>query len=82
MKQHCCPEMAAAVARTCDEHLDRFTCPDCLISHSPQSDEYGIIVHDGGTSVVVIQFCPWCGSRLPLSKRTESHEAEQGGTKA
>jgi hypothetical protein len=35
----------------------------------PKFDEYGIIVHDGGTSMVRIQFCPWCGTRLPESKR-------------
>ena len=30
---------------------------------------YGLIIHDGGTSAVTIQFCPWCGSKLPASKR-------------
>jgi len=28
-----------------------------------------LIVHDGGRSVVEIRFCPWCGCRLPNSKR-------------
>jgi hypothetical protein len=25
------------------------------------------MVHDGGSSVVEIAFCPWCGSKLPAS---------------
>lgn len=34
-------------------------------------DEYGIIVHDGGESFIGIQYCPWCGKKLPDSKREE-----------
>ena len=29
--------------------------------------EYGIPVLDGGTSMIVIRFCPWCGADLPES---------------
>lgn len=25
---------------------------------------YGIPIHDGGTSLIVINFCPWCGMQL------------------
>jgi hypothetical protein len=32
-------------------------------------DEYGIFIHDGGSSLTLINFCPWCGSKLPESKR-------------
>ncbi|WP_414642019.1 DUF6980 family protein [Actinocrinis sp.] len=28
-----------------------------------------MIVHDGGASVILIDFCPWCGERLPKSQR-------------
>ena len=35
-------------------------------------DEYGIPCHeDGGNSSVLIKYCPWCGKRLPESKRDE-----------
>jgi hypothetical protein len=28
-----------------------------------------MIVHDGGSSFIEISFCPWCGAKLPESKR-------------
>jgi hypothetical protein len=53
----------------CDQHPDPLDCADILIFHSEQLDEYGIIIHDGGSSYSVIQYCPWCGIKLPESKR-------------
>ena len=41
------------------------------MDYDSRFNEYGLIVHDGGTSVVVIAFCPWCGSKLSESKREE-----------
>ena len=61
--------MTDAVQSTCSEHPDRFDCPDALLDYSDIFDEYGIIVHDGGRSTVAIEFCPWCGARLPESQR-------------
>ncbi len=61
--------MTEAVDQTCSEHVDRFDCPDALVDYSVKFDEYGLIVHDGGSSMVCIQFCPWCGVKLPDSKR-------------
>jgi hypothetical protein len=40
-----------------------------LVHYSEKFDEYGIIVHNGGTAVAVIAYCPWCGTRLPQSAR-------------
>jgi hypothetical protein len=61
--------MRRQVERVCDQHPNRFDCPDCLVSYSPRFREYGLIVHDGGTAVSGIRFCPWCGARLPESLR-------------
>jgi hypothetical protein len=69
MEQHCCEDLRREAERTCDQHPDRFACPDCLIHYSPKFREYGLIVHDGGTSFIVIRYCPWCGTRLPESSR-------------
>lgn len=67
--QHCCDAMRRAINHECAVHPDPFDCPDALIAYSPKFDEYGIIVHDGGTAVSHIDFCPWCGARLPESER-------------
>lgn len=67
--KHCCEAMTRQVELQCEQHPDRFDCGDALIHHSPRYREYGIIVHDGGCSFSRIQFCPWCGHRLPESLR-------------
>lgn len=54
---------------SCKDHHDEFDCPDSLIRYIPKFDEYGIIIRDGGTSTIGIFFCPWCGIKLPESKR-------------
>jgi hypothetical protein len=74
MDAHCCEEMRRQVERRCDQHPDRFDCPDCLVTYSPRRREYGLIIHDGGSSWVVIQFCPWCGSELPERQRESGDE--------
>lgn len=61
--------MSEMVSSRCEQHADRFECPDCLVHYAPQFDEYGLIVHDGGASSIAIQFCPWCGVQLPESMR-------------
>jgi hypothetical protein len=66
---HCCQRMTDAVNYRCHQHPDPFDCPDSLFHYTPKFDEYGIIVHDGGSSSVLIFFCPFCGARLPDSKR-------------
>jgi hypothetical protein len=62
--KHCCERMTLDLEQTCEQHANRFECADMLI-HQSQDGSYGLIVHDGGTSVVAIAFCPWCGTKLP-----------------
>lgn len=66
--KHCCNNMKRTVNFKCNTH-DDFDCPDKLILYIPKFDEYGIIIHDGGKSLITIRFCPFCGSKLPNSKR-------------
>ena len=68
-RRHCCERMEEGLRFDCSQHADVFECPDSLVYHSPRSNEYGLIVHDGGTSYIVIGHCPWCGSKLPESNR-------------
>jgi hypothetical protein len=53
----------------CKVHSHVFECPDVLINYIPKFDEYGIIIHDGGNSVISISYCPWCSTKLPDSMR-------------
>jgi hypothetical protein len=66
--------MARAVEQTCADHPDRYDCPDALVVYVENLNEYGLIIHDGGRSYVVIAHCPWCGASLPDSKRDEWFE--------
>ncbi|ABL98520.1 hypothetical protein Sama_0309 [Shewanella amazonensis SB2B] len=68
---HCCEQMRGQANYRCDLHADALECPDHLIKSSDKFNEYGIVIHDGGTSSITIQFCPWCGARLPESKRDQ-----------
>ncbi|WP_433208553.1 DUF6980 family protein [Dactylosporangium sp. CS-047395] len=52
-----------------DRTEDPWDDPDVVVVYMPKFDEYGLPVRDGGSSMVVIGFCPWCGSRLPESRR-------------
>jgi hypothetical protein len=44
--------MRREVEWVCEQHPEQFDCPDCLVHYSPRSRVYGLIVHDGGSSVV------------------------------
>ena len=54
------------------EHHEMVVTHRDFIDYLPQLDEYGLIIHDGGTSHYVIHYCPWCGHRLPKSTRDAS----------
>jgi hypothetical protein len=69
MKKFCCDTMTERINHKCQQHDDPFECPDNLVYYSPKFDEYGLIVHDGGSSYIKIEFCPWCGTNVPESKR-------------
>lgn len=75
MADHCCETMTHYANVDCDQHDDPFACPDSLITFDARFQEYGLIVHDGGTSAITIAFCPWCGRRLPNSQRDRWFDA-------
>ena len=66
--------MRAQVDHTCAEHPDLSECADSLVSYDARFDEYGLRIHDGGSSSLAIKHCPWCGIRLPESRRDEWFE--------
>ena len=69
---HCCGMMRYYIAHE-----------NPVIYYWSRFDEYLVPVHDGGTSGIQMKFCPWCGVRLPVSKRDtvlarEEHEGRHG----
>ena len=43
--------MTEIISRECPVHPDRRDCPDAIIEYISKFDEYGIIVHDGGSAI-------------------------------
>jgi len=72
--RHCCETMRWYAESTCDAHPDRFDCADALVHQSAARGGYGLIVHDGGSSFVIISYCPWCGAALPRAADDEPGE--------
>jgi hypothetical protein len=53
---------------------------DTPILYIEKFDEYGLKIYDSGSSSIEIEFCPWCGQKLPESKRDQwFEEIEQLG---
>lgn len=77
-----CVHLAYFVTRTCPEHPDPFDCPETVVIHQREFDEYAIPVRTEPGSLVPISHCPWCGTSLPASRRAEWLErlAELGVT--
>ena len=75
MPRHCCERMATQAEFVCADHPDVNACPDKLVAFSERFSEYGLLVHDGedgyASSYITIAFCPWCGTKLPESRRDE-----------
>jgi hypothetical protein len=61
----CCAMMHTQLTHTCVDHPDPDSCPDKVVTTSTDGAWYGVRIHDGGSAVLTIAFCPWCGSRLP-----------------
>jgi hypothetical protein len=61
--KYCCKRMAYDLNQSCSLHSVRSDCPDALVDQVRGG--FGLIVHDGSSSVIEMQFCPWCGTKLP-----------------
>ena len=72
----CCEDMRNNVFSVDEQEVFNNRCKeDKVIYYSSKFDEYGIPIHDGkngkATSYILIHHCPWCGKKLPESKRDE-----------
>jgi len=64
MNKYCCENMSRSITYSCDVHNNPFDCPEILVCHDEKWDVYGLIVHDGGESYILINYCPWCGRKI------------------
>lgn len=64
-----CIHMAFYATDVCEIHQDPWECQSCAVVFIEQYDEYGIPIRDGSNTYWKIENCPWCGTRLPESKR-------------
>jgi hypothetical protein len=58
VNNHCCAMMSSNLAGG-----------ETAIVYEPKFREYGISVLDGGSSFILINHCPWCGTVLPDTLR-------------
>jgi hypothetical protein len=68
-KAHCCDQMTRQVSSAwamAESPLLGST--DQRVYWSPAFDEYGLICQPSA-EILLIQFCPFCGAKLPESKR-------------
>ena len=64
----------------CCEEMRQHISDTNLIDYSEIFDECGIPYPEDGVSIQLIQYCPWCGRKLPDSKRLDwFEELEQLG---
>jgi hypothetical protein len=71
----CCLRMMEEINHQCLVHASPFDCPDSLVKYSEKFQEYGLIIHDGGASCILIHFCPWCGAKLPEPLRESTFDS-------
>ena len=53
----------------CEEMRQSLLCE--ALAYIPKFREWGVPIPDGGSSYLVLTYCPWCGVRLPSSLRDE-----------
>ena len=58
---YCCEMMRSNIEKVCEQHDHAEDCPDRLGTFVPKFNEFGLPVHDGGSSYVIIEYCLWCG---------------------
>lgn len=63
-EKYCCFEMAGHIFDSLNEDGEIKHEDVDVIMNELSDGSYGIPIHDGGPSVVKINFCPWCGSKL------------------
>ena len=62
--EFCCLEMSDKIFQSKHKNGDiKYGDVDVIINHW-KDGTFGIPIHDGGSSLIQINFCPWCGTNL------------------
>lgn len=67
-----CVHMAYRATQVCEQHPDREDCPDLIIDYIAKFDEFQLMKSDVRLTIL---FCPWCGIKLPQSRRDQWFDA-------
>jgi hypothetical protein len=71
--------MTEKVNFTCEDHKDDMTeCNERSVEYNLKMDSYGLPVF-GEPSVISIDFCPWCGTKLSDRSKEWWSEMERLG---
>ena len=60
----CCLEMAEKIFDSLDENGQIKHDDMDVVVNKWEDGTFGLPIHDGGTSMIEIKFCPWCGENL------------------
>lgn len=63
-KKYCCVEMAYHLIEDKISKSKEEINYDSVVTHTSKSKEFRIPIHDGGSSFIQINYCPWCGQKL------------------
>jgi hypothetical protein len=63
-EDYCCLVMANHISNSLDENEKIKNNDHDVIMNKWKDGTFGIPIHDGGLSVVKINFCPWCGENV------------------
>ncbi|MEQ6124647.1 hypothetical protein AAON49_10630 [Pseudotenacibaculum sp. MALMAid0570] len=63
-KDFCCVTMAQRIHESLDDEGEIKHDDYDVVMNKWEDGTFGIPIHDGGTSVIEINFCPWCGTNL------------------
>jgi hypothetical protein len=64
IEKHCCLDMAYHLIEDSTSISESPINYDSVITHKTKSGDYGLPIHDGGSSYIKIKYCPWCAKKL------------------
>ena len=63
-KNYCCIMMANYLIEDKKSKGKEEINYDSVMTHYKKGGVFGIPIHDGGSSFIKINYCPWCGTKL------------------